>query len=103
MVRGFKPFKHAVEIDDVAAVPGRLVVMQPHNAREVRPSVALSAFSHPGTATYFFGSDHENLDQAVFKNREPDAIVGIESFGNNQMHAHVAAAITFYDRRVRLG
>lgn len=97
------PFKWARALDDASGLPGELVLMQPRNGARIQATQPLHGFEHPEEATYLFGSDCTHFEEALLGGREPDAIVGVDLPGEPQMFGHVAAAVTFYDRLVKLG
>jgi hypothetical protein len=99
-----RPFRDVRLIADASELPrGHLVVMAPLNGREVVGEVSLADFAHPDDATYLFGPDAGWLELEDLGGREPDARVFIPTGSDDQLHAHVAAAVTLYDRAVKRG
>lgn len=99
-----RPFRSVRSIASASELPpGSLVVLAPLNGREVIGETSLADFSHPDDATYLFGPDDGWLDLDDLGGREPDARVFIPTDSDDQLHAHVAAAVTLYDRAVKRG
>lgn len=97
--------ERAVYINDAGDLPAELplVLMAPRTGAQVQGDEPLSSFVHPGDGVYWFGSDHRHLDPILFARRAPDHRVCIETDTGDQMHAHVAYAVTMWDRRLKEG
>lgn len=80
-----------------------LVVLAPRSGRYVQGKVSLAEFAHPDDACYAFGSDAENLDPDAVRIANPEHLVYIPTDTIDQMYAHVACAVTLWDRQVKRG
>lgn len=99
------PRSKAVHIKNVSELPRDipLVVLTPKLGRNIQGTKSLLEFEHPENATYLFGSDIDHLTPKDFKLRSPDHIVYIPVDTDDEMFSYMAAAVTFWDRRVKNG
>lgn len=80
-----------------------LVLLAPKNGRYVQGQVSLHDFEHPLNAIYLFGSDHHHMSSDFLGARAPEHTVYIPTDAHAEMYSHVAAAITLFDRKRKVG
>lgn len=90
-----------IQTADELPDPIELVLLAPTTGAMIQGEVSLRDFEHPEHVVYWVGSDNHHLDPQLFDEREPDAKVYIETDSRDQMHAHVAFAVTMWDRRLK--
>ena len=95
---------NATYIDTAEALPDLpLVALAPEHGKYIAGTEPLSAFSHPDSAIYLFGGDHVFLSSDLLGKREPTSTVFIKTASKDDMFAHVAYAVTMWDRRMKRG
>lgn len=102
---GNNVFKTAKHIKTAEKLPKNkpLVLMAPINGRYIKGTKSLVSFTHPKNATYLFGPDNMHLSEDHMGSRKPDYKVYIPADTKDDMYSFMAAAITFYDRRIKNG
>ena len=79
------------------------VVLAPPNGHYIKGTESLVDFVHPENCLYFFGADHEYLDDEVLEGLSPSNYVYIPQQDRHDMYSFCAASCVFYDRLVKNG
>lgn len=99
-----KIYQNCTMVQSCAELPAarKIVVLAPPTGRYFQGDENLLSFQHPEDAIYVFGGSHTNLTEECLGGRVPDHLVFIPVV-EYELYAHVAAAITLYDRLVKNG
>lgn len=95
--------KDAISIRTCEDLPKKpIVVLAPKDGSQVRGEQSLIDFQHSKDCIYVFGADHEALSLELVGERDYNSVY-IPTDTKFEMYAHVAAAITLYDRKQKHG
>lgn len=93
--------RDGIPINNAEELPNKeLIVLAPKDGRYVKGNESLVTFSHPKECIYLFGPDHTQLSEELGKNK-PTHTVYIPTDSKHEMYAHVCAAVTLYDRKLK--
>ena len=94
-------YRRATLIRDSNDLPADvpIVLMAPQSGRVIPGNESLDTFCHPDDAIYWFGPDTSEHMNDAYLPRRADCKVYIPTDTVDQMFAHVACAVTLWDRR----
>ena len=94
-------FLNCQEVLNAEALPADipLVLLTPQTGINFKGLTSLETFEHPPHATYMFGWNSGAIGTHEIGSRIPDYKIYIPT--TLELHAHVCAAITLYDRVVK--
>ena len=100
----FESYLKAVHIDKADEIPGdRPLVLLAHTESKVPGLISLVDYVHPVNAIYVFGADNVVFtEEDDIGTKTLDAKVYIPT-AQYECYAHIAAAMTFYDRMAKGG